>query len=155
MTTVICRSHTTMREPNRESHLGIAGFADAIREAPADITNWLILADWLEEQSLPLHAQTIRALFGVCEPPALPEGKEIRVSRSGTYYENGGRHYEGITVTLRGPDRYDANGKDVHWTHDYWSNGNWRQHVTREDAVKLLTSWKPRHSSGSGLSIGE
>lgn len=147
--TVICRTHTTVREPNRESHPGIAGFAAAIKDDPAAEVHWLGLADWLEEQGLTVHAQTVRALWGRAEPPLLEQGRSVHIGRQGTYYENGGRHGEGVSISLESADSFGPQG----WRHNYWANGNVTCPVDRDAARKLLTGWRPRYSSGGGLVV--
>lgn len=109
---------------------GLIPFAMAISEKPTELMNWLAMADWLQEQGKIQEDAFIRFLL-TGHNPVIGE-----VSRGFFRYENGGKHWIGVTVSFDG----------TIWNNHYWSNGCAREEVTRERAVELIMTagqpWK-------------
>lgn len=110
---------TTFDRRGESATSGLRPFASAICDNPGDSGPWLVLADWLEEGGHAGSASLIRSLWADDAPPA-----DGRISRGYYEWENGGKHWVGVTVEF----------KEGSWHLCYWANGNWTQAITRTEA---------------------
>jgi uncharacterized protein (TIGR02996 family) len=105
-----------------------------ISESPADVTEWLALADRLDDEGNPA-AHMIRALFTEgYQPPATFRGE---MSRGGNYHESGSNYTEGVSISWVCDDGFsdDYTGFRFH----YWSGGgNCYRNIDRAEAVQLI-----------------
>jgi uncharacterized protein (TIGR02996 family) len=104
---------------------GLSAFAKRIGENPADRFAWLVLADWLRDYGYD-HAESVVRSLWQDDSPAV----DGEITRGFWQWENGGKHWEGVTVECKGGQ----------WFHCYWSNGNFRAPVSREYAQKVISS---------------
>jgi uncharacterized protein (TIGR02996 family) len=115
------------------SHDDAKSFTASIADNPTDETGWLALADRLEDEGNAAH-HMIRILFDASyEAPA---GFKGEINRGGNYFENGQTYTENRCVSWgEDGDHYEFKG----FTHHYWSNGNWRAPISRQEAIAMLT----------------
>lgn len=113
----------------QDTHDFSTAFNNAIKANPAEVTNWLVLADRLEEVGeLAYHA--IRYVFQA--DYVLPVGFTGSIERGARYYEGGSMYYSGFALSI------DAEGTLE--TSYYCGGGWWRTSLTQADAVKRLAT---------------
>lgn len=116
---------TTFSRRGQNATNGLAEFAAKLAECPDDAGVWLVMADWLSDQGYDRPAALLRSLW----MDGMPE-TDGEITRGFWQYENGSRHWEGVTVECKGGQ----------WYHCYWSNGNFRSEIDREAARRIVAS---------------
>lgn len=114
---------STLQTRGKSETSELVPFAAAITANPTDGGNWLIMADWLEDGGFEAEAVLVRSLFGEAAPV------EGSISRGYYQWENGGSHWVGVSIGY----------EQGEWRRYYWSNGNFHEAITREQAVEEIT----------------